>query len=1317
MSDGGLYAEFFGRVGDANRAELADLDAPTLLRLLALKDKEDVARFGRDMAIPVGRKKLNVRDAERLLSSLRAHSLETRMYGVSWLTGALRHQLTHALLGAAGWDDACGVGYPTLTEMLEEWPATVLRLTVIGSYRSPELADRLVAAAIVEGTLVAPGWRDAAEEFVEEATDMVDKFLDALGPFDGDESTGDDSTDDDSIDDVNPRDGDDVGEEVPAPVGGDPESNLPAVPAAGGDHGEGGERALPSAAVVGNDRLMTDSDARAPGASAGPPRTGPDGRSAGTSDDAGAALRLLAAAILAARAALAGRQSGPFSRLETLGAPAGAPALAEAVTEQVGAVRALAADAGGDAPEAAFLEGLIALLGLEDQSARMAAGMELLADPVGRDFAPLLMAAGAGSVSLDALDADPKPLGPWAELLDGDPFDEVVAAWGDQARPSGEGPTSGAAGDPGAAGGPGNSPGAHDDADASAGLVDEVAPVTDDGVPVERPGGETRTSDNSKVALDTAGAESVGAEVAGTESFDTEAAALGDGVSGEQDTAASTLEQPDAVGTAGEPGAGIGVTQADRPEEPAPPARTSQPQRDTGAVGAPADMTAPLPATQPATAEEAPTVEATDGEEDADDDTASASVPEVGAPTWANLFAAGHWSLASWLARAGGDTGRAAALEAIAVIDTMRSGTGLASNALFELADTLEPAAIGGDEPVQLLALAAAMRASLIAPFAGAVGPLGYLGTIFAGRCPSLAALAAAARTAAESGLPLAEQVATPVDESARAQAAADAGEWLARPRHTNFDRADRIWAALVGHDGLIGELLRPVAADAASEAVAVRAAIAAISPSRIDSELRHQDDLVRPGGSKRLQGGARNTLQRWCDEAIRLASTWVLAAVAADAAKPGPAAGRHAADLAALRRAIDGQRAGAFAELDSLAGGDDVVMGGAARGARLLLDATLELIDGTPLPGPEMNPELARRVNLLRTRLPLDANGRPVRLTDLTAEVADDVAADWTEAFMRRCSVYDFVGSAEVIVLARVEDPTAAETLEAAQASTIAGARTELSARRERLEAALDAGRRNGIVDETYAAAIGAYLLAADPDRSDLGAVRDELDTAEATLAEAEMAATEAFAARLAEVRAGDPGIAEAVLEAAASLAGQGDLATAEETLIQGLDGAEPVTEHHSDIDFAEFFPAVVTDLAGGIDAEVVKAAAGRARHGASLDFSGLSADAATSTAQALSRWQDLATSTRRTDLRTGLAPALRLLGVGAGGDRPAPNLPRSAERAWVDLTGVDRTGQRLVPAFGSAVGTDQRLLLVWRQPPPRRCCLTWSRTPRTAP
>ncbi|HET9127045.1 MAG TPA: hypothetical protein VFN73_03120 [Propionibacteriaceae bacterium] len=1322
MSYGDLHRRFFEELSDPTAAELAELDSATLLSLIRPRDKADVARFGRDMGVPVGRKHLNERDADRLLASLRAQNAGKRLRAAFWLTRDVSHPLVHALLEKVGDTPPPGKRWwPPLEDLIAEYGAPVLRLAIISATRIPGVADRLLACAIVDGSLIPPEWQEVADELADEAEELVGDLCDAA------DSCGTDDADDERVG-VGVS-GDDGAPEVIDPftsavgVDADDAGRIGEVPTTGDGRREPGEPGEGTASVVApagaDDADIAEEASGSRGAVEAPTVFVAVGKALGADpigvnwpvdvtraagNDAEVALRRLAAAVVDARRALEGPTGGPFADLATLGPAVPAAEIAETVLEQVAQVRAMAATAGAESDEAAFLAGLGRLVRLGDQGERMAAGMGLLDDPVGKDFGGLLMAAAAGSIALGSIAAEPGPFTVWAEALAAPIFAELVDAWGGHSADGTGNPQPGAPTPPDGSSAGDQVGDIRDGAtDAAAGDIDDARPPVDARPlpPADRDeaehdqGSGDRSSDDEtvdQVAAIYEGSDDQGGLDHLLDDPD------GDGPNDQQvhdrpgRRSGAIVNAPGTPVPAAPKGVDTPQVPMAAPTSPTADAASGRSSHDGGApLGNASARGAVIEARSPRTSLSSDDTEELDADGSSGD---TGEAAEADAETWASLFAAGRWSLAAWLARALGDDGRAAALETIAVIDSARSATGLAVNTLYDIADAIEPAAIGGDDPVQLLALAAAMRASLVAPFAGTVGPLGSLSSFWQPRCPSLAALGAAALAAAESGLPLVESLAAPADESERSSAAEAAAGWLARPRHTTFERADHIWSSLAGRDGLIGGLLGPVVADDVAQVAAVKATLATMSPNRIDAELRAQDNLVRRGGSKRLHGTARTTLQRWCGEAIRLASEWVRAAEASLEAAPGDLPGRHQAELAALRRAADSTRTGALAELGRLAEGPDVELAGAAQGAATLIGATLALIDGASLAGPEPAPELARRIDLLRTRLALGADGTPVRLTDLTPAIACDAATTWSEAFARRCAVYDFAGSADVIDLVRATDPEAAAGLEAAQDRARAEARKELAARRERLQTDLDAGRRNGLVDETYAAAVGSYLLAAEDGRPDLGTVLSELDAAEATLAEAADAARKAFDARLA--KAGSD-LAETVLAAARNIANQGDLATAEEILIQ----REPVTEHHSDISFAEFFPAVVDDLADGIDPAVVKAAENRSRFGDSLDFSALSAEAATATARALGKWRGVAGG-RRTDLRGDLAPALRLLGIGSSGERIPANLPRSAERVWLDLTGVDRTGQRLVPAFGSAAGPEQRLLVVWHQPPP---------------
>ncbi len=144
------------------------------------------------------------------------------------------------------------------------------------------------------------------------------------------------------------------------------------------------------------------------------------------------------------------------------------------------------------------------------------------------------------------------------------------------------------------------------------------------------------------------------------------------------------------------------------------------------------------------------------------------------------------------------------------------------------------------------------------------------------------------------------------------------------------------------------------------------------------------------------------------------------------------------------------------------------------------------------------------------------------------------------------------------------------------------------------------------------------------------------------------------------------------------------GDLATAEEYLVlaeagEELPAADAIPDHRG-----EFFPAAPEALAGVASEELVGAAQRGERLGP-LDFGGGSGAQRKVVAQAPRNWFD-SFPTKGSERPKTMRSALRLARIEAKGASRSPGLPEGAERFWYDLVGVTRTGQDLVPAFGSA-------------------------------
>jgi hypothetical protein len=228
------------------------------------------------------------------------------------------------------------------------------------------------------------------------------------------------------------------------------------------------------------------------------------------------------------------------------------------------------------------------------------------------------------------------------------------------------------------------------------------------------------------------------------------------------------------------------------------------------------------------------------------------------------------------------------------------------------------------------------------------------------------------------------------------------------------------------------------------------------------------------------------------------------------------------------------------------------------------------------------------------------------------------------------------------------------------------------------------------------------AALQIADPSgREDLNVVVDELAAIEKELpglADAAVVQISEHLQRLVDeqqVSVDQEGRIKARIEA-------GDLASADEILAAveaGQDLPDPVTLDVLDA----FFPAVPDALVGGLTGDVINAVRTGAE-AAGCSFRDLPEETRTANAAALEYWHRAATNNQRHQVNFGtLAAPLRLAGIEARGEAQLAAIGRSADRRFLDLTGVSLVGNAIVPAFGSQLGGRLRLLLVWGPQTPR--------------
>lgn len=938
--------------------------------------------------------------------------------------------------------------------------------------------------------------------------------------------------------------------------------------------------------------------------------------------------------------------TGPLGRLTGL-APIGRIPSPELVERMKALAAATAADPEADAT-LQFLTDFVRLCDAArggDETATLDADMAVRSHPAAGPYIPLIFSASRGNLSLPAVTPIDERLAPWMERS---PVDLTGA------------PTTAELGDP--------VPDATGKPTMAVNIVSREPEIPQ----------EVRSNKSGQIPPHTlevessAGEETLRAssvsEETATEGYASEQHSVGESQSAER----APLPAPNSVGEAT---VGSGLSAGD-PTKPEPPA--SPPQAISTAL--------PAGESKPAEGESVDVAAAY-----------QARFDEV----MSGLLAKRMWGLARWLFLGAEENSRAMALQAVAYADAARSATGPLATALPDLTTSLTPQALSGDRPIQLVALAAATRAALVAPYSGVAPILAALAPIFADVAPELAELAEAAHDSAIRGIVFGAEGAgmNEDDSSADTQVASlkrEAAALLSRRGGTKAVRGDRIWRDWIQSGGLVHRLLEPVSEDRASAVGEVASLAAHLSKeSEQNAQLKEADERNRGISPKGIDGSLRQILLARLREAVRIANQWAELRRSTQS-RPMPEAVPH---TAAVRQASRAAEAHLDEVLAGLVGSDGPTMEGACRGAEKIYHDTFRLVKGEGLPGRELHPVTLLDEDLLLTDVPLNENGQPTDLKSLTpAAIGTALERTWSEALEARAAMGDHRSTQAIISALSRTDPAGSATLGVRRGAMLAADRERIEGRTRDLRERLDAARRTGLLDETDAGDLeNRMAIAGDEERLDIAKADVELDEIAETLDLLAEAATDEFRSRLAEAAREFPAV-DAAMDRFEDLLRARDVATSEELLLQLKEGTPQPSTHQPQIDFRQFFPAVPESLPNGITESLIGCVASRAEWGP-LDFTGLSADAATTRATALQAWLTVSKGERLARKAEALTPPLRLLGLEFKAERN-PGLEGSNERSWIDLTGVTRVPQTLVPAFGSAAGSEQRVLLVWHQP-----------------
>jgi hypothetical protein len=347
------------------------------------------------------------------------------------------------------------------------------------------------------------------------------------------------------------------------------------------------------------------------------------------------------------------------------------------------------------------------------------------------------------------------------------------------------------------------------------------------------------------------------------------------------------------------------------------------------------------------------------GEDDDADARAAAAAADavaLGALIGRGDYAAAH-------ARTVAEPERAAALRALAYATSARSDTGALAVSLRDELDGMAAREPSHDRATQLLTVAAAARAAVLCGHSTygllqeAASGLGDL--------PAVAALARQVAAGSAQGLLggtrnlAAMQALAEAEANARSCAEA-AAEALLHPRNLRFPRATSIaqlwWRP---EDGLLGRLLRQAAENDRRDLGEVAETLRRLTKHHeLENRLAAVDEEFRHGKGHRLEGPARRRLLEYARESLETIGHWV-DATRKVAETEADAESWIAGPLTDLRHALLADRADVERELAEIAARTgDPLTAGAAKAAADSLAATLDLLDGHPLTGPEPAPE-----------------------------------------------------------------------------------------------------------------------------------------------------------------------------------------------------------------------------------------------------------------------------------------------------------------------------------------------------------------------
>lgn len=663
-----------------------------------------------------------------------------------------------------------------------------------------------------------------------------------------------------------------------------------------------------------------------------------------------------------------------------------------------------------------------------------------------------------------------------------------------------------------------------------------------------------------------------------------------------------------------------------------------------------------------------------------------------------------HWIVRAWPE---GDAGLAKAFEALAYASAMRSPVGESAGRFRELVEEFPFGALRGNRPANLLALAAALRASLLAPFSGAGDLLVAMTPSFADP-PGLSDLIRETITVAQRGLSAAdmtEQVqslATAEDNLAAIQARAEEMRGFSKIK---FQRASNVWRKWIEPDGLLGSLLVTVTENRTDQLDEVERKLFQLRVRKnLERYLDETDRQLRSANrQKPIIADARQKLIERAEESLAIVADWVELSKALERMRRKEADAKWQQGLLDdLRTTGRGAREEILDAVDGWALGRDLEAAAAA-GLRMTLEEIFNIVvDGVGPTGHEEPPEETLGLDLLRVRgLGLDEHLKPVDELRLAPLAAAAEAGSWEEAFRIRLEETNFSDAARILHVLATEKPELAEDLEKERLARYTDELGHLQRKLDLAERELGAARREGRVSDSDGLTLNNKLtgLELTGDEQDFRGREEAIDRFREELKRdqeaGERAARERYQPLLEKSKALQPH-----RERLQSLLDRGEISTLEEFVLAIERGKAPPEE--GDLLFNQlegFFPGVAEspEVAAAVTKEeALKAAIDAKGSFGALDFQGLKDEEIEPVQAAVDAWRRLGSRDFR-NAEDDLVRVLDLIGLTV---EQSIDLKLGDKRRKVVELAAQPLGKALVPAFGSGTPDGKyRVRFLWER------------------